>query len=455
MTPAPRIHAPSMILALALALAASGRAGTAQARIEVGPDLGNDFLPFAFPVSLAVLEDGEFALSGTILLVPAGNPQASHAQFVVQTYLVDGRPSGSSFMPQLAANPPADNGGIGSLGDRYFVSWQRSQLQTSRATLLSRNGQVLAKPFGWPNSDIELYASYERYGHGPSWDFLPSFYYNGGINPIDGETLSQATVRAYSATAAPIGQPAVLGTGSGWVFIDDLAINGDGTFVVVSQRCATDFSSCAEGVEIFWPDGEPRVPFSTLGVPAGRIDGAIVIGVAQSGQFMLLWGEGKEGTSERLLARLFDDRAMPITDTFRVAQAPIPLSGFDPKIYRRGDDYVIAWTLIRDDTGAFDFYLSEFSSASHLLSEPTLIAHSYDLPEPSGSNNISAAGYTFEISDSGHGVVAWSTFDENYIFTGHLRLITVQGNDTRAPLLGAASPPGAGIPSGPTGGEKR
>lgn len=447
----PRVPPPALILSAVLAIAAGGRTGVAQVRIVAGPDIGNALLPVIFPPSVAVLEDGSFAIAGTTDIPSSdGYPQDGHAQFVVQTYMPGGTPLGGLFMPQPLANPPADNGDIGSLGDRYFVSWQRLELQTSRAATLSREGRVLAMPFSWPNSDTEFYASYQRFGHAPSWDFLPSFYYTAGTIPTTGESFSQATVQAYSAAAEPIGRSAPLRPSPGWAFIEDLAINGDGTYVVFFQRCTADFSSCAEGVQVFTAAGEPLTPFSTLGVPT-TFYGALAAGVAPSGDFLLVWGTKRGGLS----ARLFDRRSRPLTGEMQIAQEPpVEVGFFRVQVRRKGDYFVLSWTLVKPD-GSNDFYLSVVSSTAQYLVQPTLLAHSYDRPTLSGSNNISAAGYTFEMNDSGHGVLAWSTLDENYNFTGHLRLITVEDDGTSAPAPAAAPPPDRANPSGPAGGGKR
>jgi hypothetical protein len=401
----------------------------ARAKILVGPDLGNAFLPTLFPVSLAVLEDGSFALAGTTSVAAShGGDEEYHAQFVVQTYSPSGRPQGAPFMPQLAATPPADNGGIGSLGDHYFVSWQHHANQTSRATMLGERGQVLTAPFAFPNSAIDFYTLYERYGHAPSWHFLPSFYYDGGIGPITGEPISQARVQAYGSDGRPIGVPVALGPRPGWVFIDDLAISGNGAFVVASKRCTEDFSSCADGVQLFKKDGLPSTPFVTFGVPTQTI-GIIATGIAPNGDFVLVWDEEQNGMPE-LFLRLFDRRSVALTDAIGVAV--VPQGGFFRTTVRaHGNSFVLAWTLIKpndDVSDSDDFYLSEFLTASRRLTPPVLLAHSDHFPQPTGSNNISGPGYTFEMNDSGHGILAWSTFDENLAFTGHLRLITVQGD---------------------------
>ena len=410
--------------ALALAVGSSIPC-MAEATIVAGPDIGNAFLPTLFPVTVAVLEDGSFALSGTTISPASdGGPQDERAQFAVQAYSPRGRPLGAPFLPQVAATPPADNGGIGSLGDHYFVSWQHHANQTSRATLLGKAGQMLTPAFAFPNSDIDFYALYDRYGHAPTWHFLPSFYFDAGTNPTTGESISQANVQAYGADGRPIGMPAGLVTRPGWDFIDDLAINGDGSFVVASQRCAEDFSSCANGVQIFKPNGRPATPFLTSGVPPPETISVIVTGVAPSGEFVLVWGEEENGMAE-LFLRLFDRSGRALTDAINVTAAPGP-AAFRPAVRRHGDDFVLAWTFIHDSSE--DFYLSEFLSASRRVTPPILVAHGDDFPQPAGSNNISVPGYTFEMNDAGRGVLAWTTFDELFTFTGHLRLITAEGD---------------------------
>src|SRR5260370_27180415 len=151
-------------LVMALGMAAScWIPAVAEAKIVVGPEMGNALLPVIFPANVAVLEDGSFAIGGTTIIPSTdGYPQDGHGQFVVQTYSPAGNPLGAPFMPELTANPPADNGGIGSLGDHYFVTLQPSQQQppTSRAAMLSREGEGLAKPFRLPNSYLQFFSFY-------------------------------------------------------------------------------------------------------------------------------------------------------------------------------------------------------------------------------------------------------------------------------------------------------
>ena len=73
-----------------------------EAGIVLGPDTDLPFLADHYFVSVAVLEDGSFALGGTTTVEPDGNPQDGHPQFQVQAYSPEGAPLGEPFIPQPA-----------------------------------------------------------------------------------------------------------------------------------------------------------------------------------------------------------------------------------------------------------------------------------------------------------------------------------------------------------------
>jgi hypothetical protein len=387
-----------------------------EAGIVLGPDTELSFLADHYFVSVAVLEDGSFALGGTTTVEPDGNPQDGHPQFQVQAYSPEGAPLGEPFIPQPAY--PVDTGSIGSLGDHYFVSWQHYLDRISRARMLSREGQVMARAFGWPNSDIEFYGSYDRYGAGPAWAFLPIIYRQAGVDAL-GNTIRAPTLQAYGPDAKPLG-PAALVAGRQWlVRIDDAAINGEGRFVVVTDQCLRKANAtCRRVLQVFDATSRPQTPLLGAGLPPLTENNTPpLVAMDPAGGFLELWDQGT-ATLDTLLLRTFDRSGTPGAALTTLAKVKLPSDLAVPArvVAIGGGRYAIFWGVYHSGDGTETLYLSEF----HL---PDLL----DPPVPIATN-ASLGGldpYHLAINDSGHGVVVWVTVDQDNVFTGHLRSITI------------------------------
>jgi len=389
--------------AVVAALLAAGGAAPASAAITVAPPLDVPFLSNHYFQSVAVLEDGSFALSGaTLYPIP---DEDGHTQFEVQAYAPDGSPIGVKYSPQPAF--PSDTGGIGSLGDRYFVSWQHYAAKGSRATFLSREGVVLAPPFSWPNSEMPSYQLYYRYGPGPRWRFLPIvFHFKGG----DQLENLQPSVQVHGPDAQPLGPPIALASHASRTYEIDMAMNGDGRFVVVYQRCPKSFPvrPCLTGLQVFDGSGQAQTEFLTHGVKQD----SLVAGIAPAGQILLFWSSGTDPKAALFFAGLFDKDGSPITRSLLVRRVPLP-GGFIQQVHAlSGGSFLLSWIEINQD-GTTSFFLSEFDPATRRVSPPTMVA----------TDQLAADGYRFEITGSGKGVVAWTSFAGD-VFTGHARLIT-------------------------------
>jgi hypothetical protein len=113
-------------------------------------------------------------------------------------------------------------GGLGSLGTHYLVTWQYFPDQT-RASFLIESGGLQETSLAWPDSQIEYYAAYYRYGASPTYRFLPVVFYVAG--QLGDEPNYQPILRVYGADAMALGPPLSLTPRSDWVFFQDAAIN--------------------------------------------------------------------------------------------------------------------------------------------------------------------------------------------------------------------------------------
>jgi hypothetical protein len=381
--------------------------------LVVGPTVRAPFLDDHYAVTLAILEDGAFALSGTTTIVTP-NPQGGYPQFEVQLY----GPTGSS-LASFVPRPPATTGGVGSLGTKYLLTWQYFPDQT-RASFLTASGGLQDTPFAWPDSQIEYYAAYYRYGAGPTYRFLPIVFYVAG--QLGGEPNYQPILQVNGPDAVAIGPPLALAPRLDWVFLRDAAINGNGRFVVLYQRCPKPISAstCINVLQIFRGAGEEEsppltsdYPFYTLGLNAA---------IENGGAILLEWSlPSYVNLNTPLFVRLLDPHGSPLTAPMRVTG---PVIGPQAVRALENGDFVFTWqTETEDRAGNFStgFHACYFDTAARQFRAPVLVAQDY----------LAAEGFHFEMNASGRGLVTWTTF-ENGIFTGHYKHLDVASSQAPA-----------------------
>jgi hypothetical protein len=390
------------------------------AAIVAQPEIEVPFLAGHGFASLAVLEDGRFALSGTRLIPsPDEYPDHAYLQFEVQTYSREGIPLGNPFVPQPAH--PADNGMVGSLGDRYFVAWQHFLAKASRATRISGSGEIVGKAFPWLNSEVYFFGSYYRYGGSPTWKFLPVTYRLEGVDWL-GNDIRVPLLQVYDRNAKPIGSAAKV-TRQGWVvYIDDIAMSADGRFVVASDQCPNIFNpplrSCERVFQVFDASGRALTARLTEGGPQlpnrdGSGDGPAVAAMDPAGGIALGWEKADLTNTQTLVVRLFDSSGAPTSVLTTVTQTTLPeASGLLRPIALGDGHYAIPWVVVHPD-GIWTLHMAELHSRNR-LSRPVTIA----------SGRV-ADGFQIALNGAGQGVVTWTTLDSNHVFTGHLRLIAV------------------------------
>jgi len=388
------------------------------AEIVLQPEIEIPFLEHHYFDTTAILEDGTFAISGTTTTEPT-DEHPGHPQFEVQIYSPQGEPVGPPFVPQ-----PVSVEGIGtvsSLGDRFFVSWQRAYDQISRATQIGKVGEILVKPFPWPNSNIEFYGNYYRYGGGPRWLFLPVTYREDGVNWL-GYTILKPTVQVYGRDAKPVGHAApVVGEGS-TIYIFDAAINDAGRFVVVSDQCPRTgpAKKCVWGLQVFDASGNPQTGFLKKGIPQPFSRSCLscsqpLVAMDSTGDFLVGWSEKPPGGEERIGLRFFDKMGVAGSQVVTAALSKLSDGSVLLRLISLGSGrYLVFWAVFHPD-GAGTLYLAELQPGPR-LSKPLSI----EVGKPAAFEY-----YPIKLNGSGKGILTWTTFEGPGAFTGHLRFISI------------------------------
>jgi hypothetical protein len=405
----------------------------AVAEINLGPPVEVPWLAVALPetVSLAVLEDGSFAIAGTE--IEQNDSGGETVRFLVQFFAANGAPEGEPVT--VLTGDFAIDGGVGSLGDHYLVTWSRFFQGDTRAAFFADAGMRFGRVLAWPYSAIPTFHRYYRYGRAPTWRFLRTVYYQRGSDRDKDPFFYQPRLQVVDGDAQPLGPAAPLAPGR-WIAIADLAINGAGRFVVLSAQCARDLNSakpCVFGMQVFDGPGQPRTPFLNREVPhevqGGPAIGRFSIAIAPSGEVALSWVEDLFQPVSRLLARLYDQQGAAISTALPVAEAEAP--GPEPLAMRSLDDgnFVLAWSVesLRDRTATL--VLRELESGARL-----------PLPAVIAAQGIQG-GRWFETNGSGRGIVAWvaqESTPQGPAPKAHFRLVTVgRGTPARTRAVGA------------------
>ncbi|HVT60664.1 MAG TPA: hypothetical protein VHR45_19980 [Thermoanaerobaculia bacterium] len=388
----------------------------AVAEITVGTTVDVPWLAGAqfHSVSVAVLQDGSFAVAGSVLIDPS--LPYSFSQLLVQFFDANGSPRGEPV------GLPGAVGGVGSLGDHYLVAWSFTTYQ-SRAAFYSREGTRFGKTISLPYSAIPDFHFYYRYGRWPSFSFLPITYYQNGFEPSR-LPMYQPTFQVFGPDAQPLG-PSLRLTARRRIYLDDAAINGSGSFVVLWEECSRDFETqkpCVRGMQIFDQAGQPRTPFLTQGIAQyvsseGGFNGRFAAGIGPQGQVLLTWVTDIFKPVSQLVARLYDQQGSAISAVLPVAGAEVPGPDPLPKGVQVLDDgnFVLSWEIFSPRDGVTTIFLRELATSSQKLAEPVIVVRG------------ALDGRWLELNGAGRGVVVWRTQEQ--VPTGpihaHLSLITV------------------------------
>lgn len=398
----------------------------AQAGVAVAPsqDLALLRTSDAQSLSIAVLEDGSFAIGANEARpFQPGNPRF---RFVVQFYSSEGRPLGEPVSP--GGNSHVPRGGVGSVGDRYFVTWENFRGVTTSGFYDSQ-GERLGRPFSWPRSEASYFPRWYRFSPEPSHRILPLVFRQVGTDSSDRPIL-KPIVQVFDRRAHPLGAAFDLEpiSANRTIEIEALAINGQGRFLVVSLQCpGSPWSQqpCLRGVQVFDRAGRVLKAFSTEGVQqlTSGPDRAVGFhaGVLNNGSYALSWIDGFEAGDFRFLMRPYDRGGMPTASPIVIAE-----TGSDPIsttiLENTGvGGFLASWLVFSQGGPTATVYLRQINASGTRLGEPILVA----------ADEISA-GPVLAINSTGHGVIAWPTRHEQ-VFGGRFSLITVTPDAAQSP----------------------
>jgi hypothetical protein len=399
---------------------------TAVAAISAGPQIE---VPWLHDVedfrqaTVAVLADGSFAIAGTETLQPdPQQPSFLTIRLQAQFFRANGA---AATQPRVLIQFPGEVtfAGVGSLGDRYLVTWQDSK--RAHADLYSPDGLLLDEISPWPYSDVPLFAEFYRFGSAPRWRFLPITYRQAGLD-AHGDPFYRIFLQVAAPSGALLGPPVELAP-QRLVDIDDAAINGRGTFVVVSHQCSLVHPRlpCSNGMQLFDGAARPRTPLLTAAVPQDLGPGDTVniasrVAMNPQGEVLLSWVAGHQNDLvRRLLVRLYDPHGSPLSDALQVTPATAP----GPSQLRRGlkalDDgtYVISWLERSPTDETATLFVERFDPRTGRFEEPLAI--------PIGVDPVALV----ELDGAGRGVVVWQTRESvgsgRISRQGHLRVIHI------------------------------
>jgi hypothetical protein len=377
--------------------------------VTLGPPIEVPWLNgFQSPTTVAVLEDGSFAIAtiDSFLVSDTQGATAAAAQFF--------RPNGApQTQPEILVQPPAvvASFGIGSVGDRYFVVLGGAKRTYAR--FYSEEGTPTGSSIRWPNADFEYF------GSAPLWRLLSLTHHVTGYGQ---DNIPLYTVFAQVADANGLlrGVPVELPVPASEVPVQSAAINGKGRFVVVEQPCTP---LCTVRMQIFDSAVHPLTPQLSDGVPqsegpGGVINSEVLAAINNMGQVLLVWRTHLElPIGEQLVARLFGEAGAP-------SQAPIQLwlpqpslaLGFVAQPIAMDDGgFLIAWGVQSPDLTQTVF-MARLDTKTMTVDKPVVLAEGVLL----GDWLVSASG-------SGRGVFVWQTlFPDSAPNGAFLRTISVR-----------------------------
>lgn len=356
-----------------------------------------------FSVSVAVLDDGSFAIAGTEVLLPDDHTEIP--QFVVQFYASNGMRRGDP----LIFHGPA-SGGVGSLGEHYFIYWAtafHNPVLINKAAFYNRDGGRLGDPFRWLSYTIVGINDYHdfQYSPGPAWRILPVEYHQVGTYP-NTSPYFEPTLQIFSSDARPLGLPFPIASSKRYVEFHNVAINGRGRVVVASTQCSKKhlvIESCVNGVQMFDGPGRARSPLLTEGIAQpltveGNYAGGFRVGLSDQGAFLMTWLEGPFGAGA-LLARLYGRNGEPLQETLTVAStdqgSPYP----NAVVALPKGNFLVSWSINQSETSSFRAFLSEYSGTTRSLQPPTQYLENEQLiAEP-----------ILGVNAAGQGVLVWKS----------------------------------------------
>lgn len=337
---------------------------------------------FSQATSVAILDDGSFAIAGLEIFLDSG------AELKVQFFRPDGAPQ---TFPTVLFRPPAvvDSGGIGSVGDRYFLVWKNDKRTYAR--FYSQQGMPLGAPIRWPYSDIPFFIDYYRFGNAPLWRILLNTYRVTGHDQ-DNDPIYSSFVQVANADGVRLGLPVELP-------VVDAAINGSGRFVVVEASCF----GCTQGIQVFDSMVRPLTPLVTAGVPQLEEPGGVsnslpLVAFNAQGQTLLVWLTHPEDTlAGSLVARLYAATGQPASAVVQLRPVAFDSTLVLEPIALDDGAFLLCWVEQSPTTLLSTAFVTRFDPGTMSIEEPAVLA------EGRLTNMVLA------VSGAGKGVFTWQT----------------------------------------------
>jgi len=359
-------------------------------------------------VTVAVLEDGRFAVAGAQALLGT-----AAVAFVIQRYSADGRRDGPLLR---VAEGPGIAGGIGAFGDSYFVT-VRQLNKRPRAARLDPAGRLLGSWHTWIPSATYYYASHYIFGRAPAWSFLPVSFEVVGKTPGLGADIVAPIAHLFGPTLLPLGPQFPLGGQNRLVDLLDASLNGVGRLIVLSDVCPLNLLSskpCERGVQAFDRSGRPRSAFTKVAVPQARpgISG-LRVALRNDGSSFLAWVQASAG-GDVLHGSLLSRDGTAASPAWSIAS--------DGGFIRPGS---ARWL----DTArlAFPWIVTNLPGAEHeaiiAISEVRPLSHEVASRVEVTRGAVYGSTFAFAVNEGGDGVVYWSTLEDDGEISGHLRRV--------------------------------
>jgi hypothetical protein len=403
--PQPRLCCVMAAVTVAFVLLSPSMAGAAGLSVTAGRPIEVPWLNgFQSPTTIAVLEDGSFAIAtiDTFLVSDTQVATAAAAQFF--------RPNGApKTQPEILVRPPAvvASFGIGSVGDRYFVVLGGAKRTYAR--FYSEEGTPTGSSIRWPNADFEYF------GSAPLWRLLSLTHH---VTGYDQDNIPLYTVFAQVADANGLlrGVPVELPVPASELPVQDAAINGTGRFVVIEQPCTP---MCTVGMQIFDSAVHPLTPLLSAGVPQSEEPGGVLnsdalTAINDQGQILLVWVTRPDDSSgDKVVARLFGEAGAPASEVIQLT-TPVYGEGLAQPIALGDGSFLVSWQ-VQSPSLRTTVFMTRIDPSTMTAGEPTVLAAG-DL-----------GNWVVSVNGSGRGVFVWQTlFPDGAPNGAFLRTISVR-----------------------------
>ncbi len=333
---------------------------------------------------------GVFCLCGTL---PAQAPPLS-AEFPVNTYTTD-----LQARPSVAMNEAGTFvvvwGSYGQDGSKYGIFGQK---YNGLGAKVGSEFQVNTYTTG-----SQRYPSVGMAGSGAFVVVWASKDQDGSEYGIFGQR--------YDASGAPAGGEFRVNTyTTSSQKHPKIAVNGDGTFVVVWQDNNRDLSSYAVTGQRFNASGVKVGPDFQINTSTGDQQIFPAIAADRASNFVVVWESlNQDGSGGGIFGQQFDASASKIgpefpVNTYTVGNQAFPAVAADPR-----GNFVVAWHDYPAAHGKFGFFAQRFNSGAEKLGTEFPVFEAFSTLQP--------VAPTVAVDRKGNFVVAWETFYTGGSFT--------------------------------------